>query len=107
MLAINGLRRSLRRLRERSPVVLPALSAPRARGCSRAYQSKTLGDDQGLTDRQLRGGTDVFLVGGENLFPARRGFVKFPRNRGERVAGLNNVGSSFRFCGAPLFRVCI
>src|SRR5207237_6925194 len=50
-----------------------------------------LGNDQALTDPQLLRIIDAFLIRVEDLFPARRRFVKLSRNRYERVARLNNI----------------
>ena len=49
-------------------------------------ESKMLGDNQALANLQIFRIVDAFLVRIENLFPARRGFVKFSRDRGERIA---------------------
>ncbi len=59
-----------------------------------------LGNDQALTDPQLLRIIDAFLIRVEDLFPARRRFVKLSRNRYERVARLNNIGSAARFPGS-------
>src|SRR5438876_360928 len=56
--------------------------------------------DQALTDPQLFRIIDAFLIRVEDLFPARRRFVKLSRDRRERVARLNNIGSAARFPGS-------
>ena len=53
---------------------------------TRRPESKTLGNNQALSNLQVFRIVDAFLVRIENLFPARRGFVKFSRDRGERIA---------------------
>src|ERR1051325_5057694 len=69
-------------------------SAPNVFGVALFQGSgSTLRNDETLTDPQLFRIIDAFAVGVENLFPSRRRTIKPPRDRGERIARLDDIGS--------------
>ena len=66
-------------------------------GAAPCAKVRTLGNNQGLTNRECFGIPHALSVRGENLFPAFWRFIELPRNRDKRIAGLNGVNSASSF----------